>query len=162
MAKAYKVAAPYVTLKWTDDRGSLVVTGFYQGAPVPESADEANVKRLLDKGMLIDAADPVADIVAVPAGTPMPGEPPNVPVEEVPSTSLDQRLDRARESLKAGRAKADTKPADTPATPAVADPPATNETKPVWVDYAVACGENRATAEAMSKEQLVGRFGKRG
>lgn len=37
--------------------------------------------------------------------------------------------------------------------------PAQNEPKAAWVEYAVAQGTDRAEAEAMSKEQLVGRFG---
>jgi hypothetical protein len=42
---------------------------------------------------------------------------------------------------------------------AEAGQPAQNEPKAAWVDYAVGQGVNRADAEAMSKEQLVGRFG---
>jgi hypothetical protein len=48
-----------------------------------------------------------------------------------------------------------------PATAAVPEPPAVNEPKAAWVDYAVTRGEDRGKAEAMSKEQLVGKFGKR-
>jgi hypothetical protein len=39
--------------------------------------------------------------------------------------------------------------------------PAVNEPKAAWVEHAVAQGTDRAEAEGMSKEQLVGRFGKR-
>lgn len=40
-------------------------------------------------------------------------------------------------------------------------PPAQNAPKAEWVDHAVACGANRAGAEALSKDQLVGLFGRR-
>jgi hypothetical protein len=176
MAKSYKVAAPYVTLRWRDDRGTEMITGFYQGATIPETTDEATVARLLEKGMLIDASDPVADIVAVPAGTPMPGEPPNVPVAEVPSTSLADRLERAKDSLKSGgRGRSDSdkseKSASDKALEKAVDKPAPGTTaaqahaqsdpKADWVRYAVAQGEDPAKAEGMSKEQLTGKYGKR-
>jgi hypothetical protein len=177
MAKSYKVAAPYVTLRWRDDRGTEVITGFYQGSPVPDTADEDNVQRLLDKGMLIDANDPVADIVAVPAGTPMPGEPPNVPVAEVPNTSFVDRIERAKESLKSGgRSRSESSDRDksasekalekavdkpAPGTTGQAQAPAQSDPKADWVKYAVSQGEDPAKAEGMSKEQLTGKYGKR-
>lgn len=160
----YVVAAPYVTLKHRDRNGQPILSGFYAGAQVPADADEESVRRLLGKGMVIDADDPVAGIVAVPAGTPIPGEPPNVPVSEVPDTSLAARLDRARDAVKPSRARQDE-----PAAPAVEpsggapapEPPAVNAPKADWVEHAVARGEDRGKAEGMSKEQLVGKFGKR-
>lgn len=160
----YVVAAPYVTLKHLDRYGSQVITGFYQGSPVPPSADEDTVQRLLDKQMLLRVDDPIAGIVAVPAGTPMPGEPPNVPVAEVPDTSLGARLERARDAVKGGRSKSADEAKDGSAkAPAQnePEPPAVTDTKPAWVDYAVARGEDRKAAEGMSKEQLVGKYGKR-
>lgn len=172
----YVVAAPYVTLKHKDRTGTDILTGFYAGAPVPEDVDPESLQRLLDKGMVIDAGDPVAGIVAVPAGTPLPGEPPNVAVPEVPVTSLDQRMENARQSLNpkgrrpgqddqrslAEKAAADKAAADKAAADkATPEPPATNAPKADWVDYAVAQGEDRAKAEGMSKEQLTGKYGKR-
>lgn len=53
----------------------------------------------------------------------------------------------ARAQAKAGTANGDT------------GKPAVNEPKAAWVDYAASQGVDRAEAEGMSKEQLVGRFG---
>jgi hypothetical protein len=156
--KRYVVVAPYVTLKHRDQVGSYILSGFYAGSVVPADAEPESVQRLLDKGMLLDASDPVAGIVAVPAGTPLPGEPPNVPVPEVPDTSLDARLERGRESIR-GRGRGEAEKA-APAQDGP-EPPAQNAPKPEWVDYAVTRGEDRKTAEAMSKEQLTGKYGKR-
>lgn len=99
MAK-YVVTAPYVTLKVKDLAGGAVVGEFYQGAPVPESADAENVKRLVGKGMLAEVGTTAADLLGVPAGTPVPGEPPNVPVTEQSPASVTpaDRLKRAQEA----------------------------------------------------------------
>lgn len=46
--------------------------------------------------------------------------------------------------------------------PLAGDPPAQNAPKAEWVAYAVARGEDREKAEGMSKEQLTGKYGRRG
>jgi hypothetical protein len=67
---AYRVIAPYVTLKVRNDQGQVVLREFYVNAPVPAAADPENVDRLLRKGMLaaLDApAEPVVERAADPA-----------------------------------------------------------------------------------------------
>lgn len=48
----YRVVAPYVTLKVKDPAGSPVIKGFYEGAIVPDSADEENLQSLLTGEMV--------------------------------------------------------------------------------------------------------------
>ena len=66
----YRVRAPYVTLKVKDPAGNPVIKGFYAGALVPESADEANVRSLVDGEMLEEVAD-LATEPEVEAETPV-------------------------------------------------------------------------------------------
>lgn len=44
-------------------------------------------------------------------------------------------------------------------SPVELDPPTQSDTKDVWVDFAVAKGEGRDAAEAMTKAELVDKFG---
>jgi hypothetical protein len=84
MAK-YKVLAPLVQLKLRDAMGSLVFRHFYAGAVLDTDQvelDEANLRSHLDSGLLVDEDAVVAEVFAVPAGTPLPGKPPNVAVAE--------------------------------------------------------------------------------
>ncbi len=92
------VTAPYVTLKMKDQAGAVILGELYQGAPVPDNADPENVQRLVEKGMVAEVGTPEADLLGVPAGTPIPGEPPNVPVTEQSPARLSQdaRLERAK------------------------------------------------------------------
>jgi hypothetical protein len=122
-----KVLWPYVPLKVRGD-GGLVLREFYAGAPVPENADPDDVARLVRKGALVDENSPAA-AQAVPAGTPVAGEPPNVPVKENPP-SLSERLE--------------AKP----------DRPAGNASQASWLDYAVA---NRPSG--MSEEDAIDTYG---
>ncbi|MEU4779258.1 hypothetical protein [Micromonospora sp. NPDC023633] len=100
---SHVVTAPYITLKVRDAAGALVVNEFYAGAIVPENADEADVKRLADKGMLAEQGSREADLLGAPAGTPVPGEPPNVPVQQemLSTPSQGERLQRARDAADA-------------------------------------------------------------
>lgn len=175
MAKSYKVLAPYVTLKVPDDAtGALVIRGFYAGAPVPDDIDPANLQHHIDSGLVVeDDGGVVAEQVAVPAGTPIPGEPPNVPVtfeDSIPRT-LEDRTTRAvkaaekvAEDAKTGKAPAD-KPADEP--PADGTPPR-SASKDAWRQYAlsveVARGRDEAEARAeldpFTRDELVEKYGK--
>jgi hypothetical protein len=78
----YVVVAPYVTLKVKDGNGGVVVRGFNEGAVVKaEDVDEANLRHHVETRLLAPKGHPDAEF-AGPAGTPKPGEPPNVPVTE--------------------------------------------------------------------------------
>jgi hypothetical protein len=78
----YVVAAPLVYLKVPDVGGALVSYTFYAGSPVPENVDKDSLQHHLDSGLVLPTSDDLAEVLAVPAGTPIPGEPPNVPVTE--------------------------------------------------------------------------------
>jgi hypothetical protein len=108
------VTAPYVTLKMKDQAGETVLGELYQGAPVPDNADPDNVQRLVDKGMVADVGTPEADLLGVPAGTPIPGEPPNVPVTEQTGASITpaDRIQRAKDAAEQSTARA--RPASKP------------------------------------------------
>jgi hypothetical protein len=148
----YVVTAPYVTLRIKDNNtGSHVLTGYYAGATVPEDVHPVDLDRHLQKGMVSETGTDQAELLGVPAGTPVPGEPPNVPVTEQPAVNLptEERLRRATEAA----AGTDARPKD-------------YASKAAWVDYAVAqrspdvSEENaRAEAEALTKPELVARYG---
>jgi hypothetical protein len=100
----YVVADHLVYLKVPDVSGALVSYTFYRGAPVPEDVDQDNLQQHLDSGQVVKADEPGADQVAVPAGTPIPGEPPNVPVSEAPvARSSQEKLEAAKKSVESSR-----------------------------------------------------------
>lgn len=49
---AYRVKAPYVTLKVRGDNGQIQIQGFYRGAVVPDDVDKANLKKHLESDMV--------------------------------------------------------------------------------------------------------------
>jgi hypothetical protein len=77
----YKVVAPLVQLKVTDATGALLNQHFYAGALVPENVDPESLRAHLDGDLVVEAGAPEAAL-GTPAGTPVPGRPPNVPVSE--------------------------------------------------------------------------------
>lgn len=112
-ADDFVVVAPFVTLKMKDANGGpLVVRGFNEGAEVKgEDVDAANLRHHVDTRLVAPKGSDDAKF-AGPAGTPKPGEPPNVPVEEgtpVEMLPTQERLRRqqaaAAESEKAAAAK---------------------------------------------------------
>jgi hypothetical protein len=152
---SYKVLWPYVTIKVRGDAG-LVLREFYAGAPVPENADPDDRARLLRKGAIVEEGTPEAELVAVPAGTPIPGEPPNEPVTEQPvvSGAVDERVARALAA------------ADKVSTTDAGGRPKDYASKPEWVDWAVSQRpedvseeDARAQAEAKTKADLVAEYG---
>lgn len=98
------VAAPYVTLKVKDQQGQDVTLGFYEGAILPDSANAGDLERLVRKGMVVDTDSPEAQFAA-PAGTPKPGEPPNVPVTEQPTVALPLSERQSRQQAAAAEAE---------------------------------------------------------
>lgn len=92
----YRVIAPLVYLKVPDAAGKYVNATFYAGAPVPDGVDEKSLQHHLDNGQVVEEDDPAADILAVPAGTPIPGEPPNV--EPAESKTLGEKVEEVRKT----------------------------------------------------------------
>jgi hypothetical protein len=153
----YVVTRPYVTLKVRDaTTGAEVVREFYEGGVLPEGANSDDVDRLLRKDMIAEEGSDEANLAA-PAGTPKPGEPPNVPVTEVPAGSLapDERQRRQLEALRQSQDAGER-----------GGRPHGNAGKQAWVDYAVSQrtdgvseDDARAEAEGMSKADLVAKYG---
>lgn len=78
----YVVAAPLINIKVKDGSGGFVVrTANGGGRFKAEDVDEENLRHLVETRLLVPVDHPDA-AYAVPAGTPMPAEPPNVPVTE--------------------------------------------------------------------------------
>lgn len=153
-ADAFVVVDHYVTLKVKDAVGAFQIRGFNEGGAVKrEDIDDASLRHHLDNGQLAPAGSGRARF-AGPAGTPKPGEPPNVPVTEQPVATLplDERLQR--------QADAADETAASGGRPGVRAP------KEDWVAYAVSKrpeGQSeedaRAEAEVMSKADLIAKHG---
>lgn len=131
---ALKVLWPYITLKVLSDTGGTVLREFYAGAVVPDNADPEDRDRLVRKGALVDEDSAEAE-KAVPAGTPVPGQPPNVPVTEQAGGPLSERLAPEEPAPEAQR-------------------PAGNASQAAWLDYAVA-----HRPDGMSEEDAIDAYG---
>lgn len=83
----YRVTAPYITLKVRDHAGAVVLGEFYQGALLPDSANEADRDRLVGKGMVaeVEVADEAEAQEAAEAGDPNA----EAPETEPPTALLD-------------------------------------------------------------------------
>lgn len=103
-ADEFVVVAPYVTLKMKDPAGGpLVIKGFNEGGVVKgEDVDEDNLRHHVETRLLAPKDSDEAKF-AGPAGTPKPGEPPNVPVTEQPAIAvpLDERQRRQQAAAEA-------------------------------------------------------------
>lgn len=93
-AAGFVVVAPFVTLKVKDQLGAYVIRGFSEGAVVKaEDVQPENLRHHVDIRFLAPADSPDAEF-AGPAGTPKPGEPPNVPVTEGTPVEMVPTQDR--------------------------------------------------------------------
>jgi len=101
--KAYRIVGAYVTLRVKNELEQEVLLGFHQGATVPDGVNQDDLDRHLRKGLIAEAGSREADLLGVPAGTPVPGEPPNVPVTEASGAnrSAEDRGRRAQEATEA-------------------------------------------------------------
>lgn len=59
----YRVCTPYVTVKVKDPAGQPVIKGFYEGAVLPDSADEENLRILLEGEMVEQVEASVQEVV---------------------------------------------------------------------------------------------------
>lgn len=155
----YVVTAPYVTLKVKDLTGQEAVLGFYESGTLPDGANKDDVERLIRKGMVAESGTAEADLAA-PAGTPKPGEPPNVPVTEQPIAALPLAERQRLQQEAADKVAADAAKAKEGAAPSA------RASKDEWVDWAVAQRaedvseqDARAEAEAMTKNDLMAKYG---
>lgn len=158
-AAEFTVVAPYVTLRVKDALGVPQIRGFYEGGTVKrDEIEDASLRHHLDSGLVAPVGSARARF-AGPAGTPKPGEPPNVPVEQVPvdTLPLEERLRRQTDA--ADKAESD-------ATNQRDGRPSRNAPKDDWVTYAVSQraegvseADARETAEFKTKADLVAEFG---
>lgn len=157
MGTKYVVTAPYVTFRAKDSAGGSILREMYQGGTLPDNADPNNVERLLEKKMIAEVGSQEADLLGVPAGSPIPGEPPNVPVTEQSPAYVDQqaRLQRAQDAVD----QADR-------TDQRGGRPRVNASKEDWVEYAVTQraesvseDDARVEAQALSKSDLIAKSG---
>lgn len=88
--KAFKVVGAYVTLRVKNELGQGVLLGFHQGATVPDSVDSDDLDRHVRKGLVAEDGTQAADLFGVPAGTPVPDEPPSE-ADEAQSSSRPRR-----------------------------------------------------------------------
>lgn len=143
----YVVSAPMVYLKVPDAGGAWVLRDFYQGAPVPEGIEAANLQHHIDSGLVLSTDDELAEIVAVPLGTPIPGEPPNVPVGPGTSTLASQdpslRLDKVRAAAAAEGGGDGAPPKSAP--------------KQDWVEYARRQGAPESVGD-LTKEEILAQY----
>lgn len=107
---SYVVVAPYVTLRVKDGLGGVVVRGYNEGAVIKaDDVDEANLRHHVETRLLAPVGHADAEFAA-PAGTPKPGEPPNVPVEVgTPVEMLDTETRIARNRAAADKVAEDSK-----------------------------------------------------
>jgi hypothetical protein len=114
-AEEFVVIGAYITPKVKDAMGLFQMRGYNEGGVIKaEDIDPDSLRHHLESGLMAPK-DSDAARFAGPAGTPKPGEPPNVPVTEQPVVSLplDERLRRQQ------AAAAETEKAESPArTPA--------------------------------------------
>ena len=138
----YVVSAPMVYLQYADPTvGAVIQRAFYAGASVPESITEKSLQHHLDGQMIVEADSVEAELLGVPAGTPVPGETPNEPLAE-PAV----RVERAKQAVKAQSKQGGGQPS-------------VGSRKEDWVDYAVSQGADRGQAEAATKEELIEKYG---
>jgi hypothetical protein len=109
----YVVAAPLINIKLKDGNGGVVVrTANGGGTFKAKDVDEDNLRHLVETRLLVPVDHPDAQFAA-PAGTPMPAEPPNVPVTEGAQV---RNLDTESRTA-ANREAADVSAKRTPAKP---------------------------------------------
>lgn len=178
MAK-YMVLAPLVQLKIRDALGAQVFRHFYAGAVLDDEQldiDEANLKSHVDGGLVVAEGERVAEVFAVPAGTPTPGQPPNVPVGETgaaattaqPVPPLSVELLQAAELDATGDEPyaAGSTDVDESELSSADRLPRKNASEAAWREYHVARlraqgvpeDEAKASAEGMSRDDLRAQY----
>lgn len=139
MGKQYRVTAPYVTLNQRYVDGDRIVGLGVDALVDGDAIPDWQLKHHLDNGLIEECPDPTAAPTRGPSA-PAPVDDDGKPRAERPSAAVTSPQ----------------QPSEPPA------PPAANAPKADWVAYAVTRGEDPGKADGMSKEQLVGKYGKRG
>jgi hypothetical protein len=164
---SYVVLAPLVQLKVKDAAGAWVYVQKYAGAVLDTDkleVDEQVLQSHLDSGQIVDEGEKVAEVFAVPAGSPLPGKPPNVAPSESgdaattaqPAVPLSANLLRAAEIDATGDEPYAAE--STERQSASSGKPDGRASEARWREYAVSQGVEPAEAEKMSKAELVAQY----
>jgi hypothetical protein len=164
---SYVVLAPLVQLKVKDAAGAWVYVQKYAGAVLDTDkleVDEDVLQSHLDSGQIVDEGEKVAEVFAVPAGSPLPGKPPNVAPSESgdAATTAQPAVPLSANLLRAAGLDAT---GDEPYAAESTERQASSSGKPDgrasearWREYAVSQGTDPAEAEKMSKAELVAQY----
>lgn len=145
----------HVNLTYTDDDGKVIGNEILtRGALVPDEGLNLTTRenlRVVGAIRLVDYTMPAAvtDARAV-ANAPLPAPEETREPEPVPPPDLVGVGGQSPAKLPPAKVSSDEDA-----------PPPVNAAKADWVDYAVTHGMSQEEAEGTSKEQLVGRFGRR-
>ena len=169
MANEYKVVAPLIYLRYYDINGARVQGTFYEGALVYAVEDEQNpqpgqivqsgqgsIDHHLGTEQLVESSDPVAEVIG-PAGTPLPGAAPNVPIEDQGPVINEEQASRLGKIRKAAPGIPDEAPGQKQQDGA---PPRSAE-KPAWVEYARSQGASDEELQGSTKEELIAKYGEK-
>jgi hypothetical protein len=169
MAQAYRVCAPYVTVRVNQPGGGETVLGFYEGGTLPESAHKESVEALLAKGMIEETDGPTPEEQAAE----------DAKVEKAAREKADKAAEQvaAEEQKKADERAAKmaaAKSEDAKQAKGTGElpydeepvPPPVSASKGDWVSYAVSQredgvseGDARLEAEGKSKNDLINEYG---
>lgn len=142
MSPKYRVTGHYATVKTMTVSGPMVV-GLLKGAMVPPGVEQSTIDHLLDVGLITPlpgAVEPIGPGWDAPPKDEEPADEP--PVAEPTSGDLDERRAQARAKL-----------------PKDGSAPKRTHGHPVWVEYAVREGYDRALVEAATKDELIEMLG---
>ena len=168
MAQAYRVCAPYVTVRMAMAAGGETVLGFYEGGTLPEASVQESVDSLLAKGMVEETDGPTPEEQAAEDAEVEKKVAENAKkvAEEVAAEDAkkaEERAKKAEEKAAATRPDADYDEDD---APKAANRPRVNASKEEWVTYAVAQREDgtseadaRAELDGWSKNDLINEYG---
>lgn len=137
MGVKYRVTGHYATVKTMTLNGPMVV-GLLKGAMVPPGVEQSTIDHLLDVGLITPLPGAVEPIGPGWDAPPKDEE----PADEPPGADLDERRAQARAKL-----------------PKDGSAPKRTHGHPVWVEYAVREGYDRALVEAATKDELIEMLG---
>jgi hypothetical protein len=171
MPNGFKVSAPMVYLRYYDLNGAVVQGTFYEGAVVYGIQDEkepkpgeivqsgaGSIDHHLENDLIVPLDDPVADVIG-PAGTPLPGHAPNVPLQEGGQPVIpEEPASRLQKIRKAAVGIPDEAPGKKSSDQGQDGPPPRSAEKPAWVEYAKAQGASDEELQG-TKEELIAKYG---
>jgi hypothetical protein len=173
MAEEYKVVAPLVYLRYRDLGGSVVQGTFYQGAVITKEAGKdpapgaviaegpGSIAHHLETEQIVPLDDPVAEIFG-PAGTPLPGHAPNVPLQEGGDPVIvEESGSKVQRVRKAAPGIPDEAPGSKSSDQGQDGAPPRSAEKPAWVAYAKSQGASDDEANNSTKEELIAKYGDR-